>query len=254
MDIFTNTKPTKSISITFGDVSENHINNQKNGTLAQQGYSIEDLEFLKNKFEEKQIECELIRLDEVVEKDLGAGILIIRDGLKYFDINHNELFNELVNLNWDKKFLCPRRKRVLNKNARYNLCFSNQSQEPNYSEGKGRIYSFDDLKNLNKLRNDLGDFGDEFKELECEGNYYYNKKCYIGAHGDLERRRVVCAKCGSSMNLKYQWYQYSKKVKDEFNFVLNSGDMYIMSEKAVGHDWKKRNILTLRHSSNFDSL
>jgi len=254
MDIITNTKPSQSISITFGDVSINHVGNKKNGKLSLKGYSIEDLEFLKNKFEEKQIECELIRLDEVVEKDLGAGILIIRDGLKYFDINHNELFNELLNLVWDKKYLCRRRKRVLNKQARYNLTFSNESQEPNYSVGEGRIYSFDDLKNLNKLRNDLGDFGDEFKNLECEGNYYFSKKCYIGYHGDAERRKVCCCRLGSSMNLKYNWYQYSKKVKDEFNFVLNSGDMYIMSSKAVGHDWKKRNILTLRHSANFDSL
>jgi len=183
MDIFTNTKPSKSISITFGDVSVNHVGYKKNGKLSLQGYSIEDLEFLKKKFEEKQIECELIRLDEVVGKDLGAGILIIRNGLKYFDINHDELFNELLNLEWDKKYLCPRRGKVLNKHARYNLCFSNESQEPEYEQGKGRIYSFDDLKNLNKLRNDLADFGDEFKELEAEANYYYTRKCYIGWHG-----------------------------------------------------------------------
>jgi hypothetical protein len=30
---------------------------------------------------------------------------------------------------------------------------------------------------------------------------------------------------------------------------LNDGDMYIMSEKAVGTDWKKKNICTLRHSA-----
>ena len=81
------------------------------------------------------------------------------------------------------------------------------------------------IKNLNKLRNDLGDFGDEFKNLECEGNYYFSKKCYIGYHGDAERKKVFALRLGATMNLKYSWYQYSKKVKDEFNFVLNSGDM-----------------------------
>jgi len=254
MDVITNTKPSKTISITFGDVSENHYGNQKNGTLAKHGYSIQDLEFLKNKFEKKQIECELIRLDEVVGKDLGAGILIIKNGLKYFDIHHNELFNELVNLNWDKKFLCPRRKKVFNKKARYNLCFSNENQEPDYESGKGRIYNFDDLPTLNKVRNQLNEFGDEFKKLEVEGNYYYSKKCYIGYHGDAERKKVFALRLGASMNLKYQWYQYSKKVKDEFNFVFNSGDMYVMSQKTSGNDWKKRNILTLRHSADFDKL
>ena len=29
--------------------------------------------------------------------------------------------------------------------------------------------------------------------------------------------------------------------------------MYIMSEKAVGTDWKKKNIYTLRHSAGLDN-
>ena len=254
MDIITNTKPTKSISITFGDVSVNHYNNQKNGTLAKLGYSIEDLEFLKNKFEKKQIECELIRLDEVVEKDLGAGILIIRDGLKYFDINHDELFNELVNLEWDKKYLCPRRRRVLNKRARYNLCFSAKSQEPEYEQGKGRIYAFDDLKNLNKLRNDLGDFGDEFKELEAEGNLYFSKKCYISLHCDNERAKVYCIKLGRSMNLNFNLFYNKEKKFEEFKFLLNGGDMYVLTETAKGKDSRKKNTFYLKHAADFNGL
>lgn len=31
--------------------------------------------------------------------------------------------------------------------------------------------------------------------------------------------------------------------------ILNNGDIYIMSEKAVGTDWKKKNTLTLRHAA-----
>jgi len=30
---------------------------------------------------------------------------------------------------------------------------------------------------------------------------------------------------------------------------LEDGDMYIMSEKASGFDWKKRSIYTLRHAA-----
>ena len=30
---------------------------------------------------------------------------------------------------------------------------------------------------------------------------------------------------------------------------LNHGDMYIMSEKAVGNDWKLKNKPTLRHAA-----
>jgi len=30
---------------------------------------------------------------------------------------------------------------------------------------------------------------------------------------------------------------------------LHHGDMYVMSEKAVGTDWKQRKIATLRHAA-----
>jgi len=33
---------------------------------------------------------------------------------------------------------------------------------------------------------------------------------------------------------------------------FNHGDIYIMSDKAVGNDWKKRKIHTLRHAAGFE--
>ena len=32
-------------------------------------------------------------------------------------------------------------------------------------------------------------------------------------------------------------------------FNLKSGDLYIMSNKATGFDWKIKNILTIRHAA-----
>jgi hypothetical protein len=31
--------------------------------------------------------------------------------------------------------------------------------------------------------------------------------------------------------------------------MLNHGDLYVMSEKAVGQDWKRKVIPTLRHAA-----
>ena len=31
--------------------------------------------------------------------------------------------------------------------------------------------------------------------------------------------------------------------------MLNHGDFYVMSEKTVGFDWKRKSILTLRHAA-----
>lgn len=56
------------------------------------------------------------------------------------------------------------------------------------------------------------------------------------------------------MNLKYQWYHKGKEVQEgSFELTLTRGDMYIMSHKATGNDWKKRNIPTLRHAAGCPS-
>jgi hypothetical protein len=86
--------------------------------------------------------------------------------------------------------------------------------------------------------------------LVCEGNNYYdNTKCGIGFHGDAERRRVVALRLGGSMDMKWQWFRKSEPQGKPFEFSFNGGDLYIMSEKAVGTDWKCRNKRTLRHSA-----
>lgn len=77
-------------------------------------------------------------------------------------------------------------------------------------------------------------------------------KCYIGLHGDTERRLVVAFRLGASFPIFYQWYQWSKTVGHTIKFDLNNGDMYIMSDKAVGFDWKKKKIHTLRHAAGME--
>lgn len=52
------------------------------------------------------------------------------------------------------------------------------------------------------------------------------------------------------MPLHYVWYKAGKAItKNIIMPPLNHGDIYIMSEKATGFDWKKKNIYTLRHAA-----
>ena len=89
-----------------------------------------------------------------------------------------------------------------------------------------------------------------------EGNYYYdNSKTYIGLHGDSERIKVIGVRLGYSIPLYYRWYQNSVAQKDingnnlTLKILLNHGDIYIPSEKAVGTDWLKKKIWTIRHAA-----
>ena len=73
-------------------------------------------------------------------------------------------------------------------------------------------------------------------------------------HGDSERRIVVGARFGAdthTMPLKFQWFQMSAPVGSSVMIPLEHGDIYVMSEKAVGTDWMSdRKGLTVRHAVN----
>jgi hypothetical protein len=61
---------------------------------------------------------------------------------------------------------------------------------------------------------------------------------------------VVAIRTGdNSMNLHYQWFYDSKKIGKNYSIKVSPGDLYVMSEKAVGTDWKRKSILTPRHAT-----
>ncbi len=84
-------------------------------------------------------------------------------------------------------------------------------------------------------------FGGKQKIWKLGGNLYYNnKKCGIGFHGDSERKRVIACSLGDRRPIHWQWYHKSKPIRERIKFEIGNGDMYIMSEKASGFDWKKK--------------
>jgi len=245
-----------SICITAGEQSENHVGMQINGTgLSSCGFTSDELSKFKIQLDEKGISSEYYSLDEYLDdKDMVdvAGLLIIRNGVeKLINVDANEMLKEQLEFEWDKKYWDTRRQKVLNKRARYNVCYGINGQKPDYENKKGTIISYDKVPLLNKWKNTLYEmFGSKATNLEVEGNLYYDtKKCGIGFHGDSERKKVIACSLGDSRPIHWQWYYKSEKIGPRIKFTLNNGDMYIMSEKTTGYDWKKRNIKTLRHAA-----
>ncbi len=254
--------PKESWSITICESGENHTGMEILGKKASAGMSCELLKEAKIKAEADGYECKYFDLKELglsEEKERydradEAGVLVIRDVLDKFGATKEGLKQEMKNIDCDKKYFDVRRGKVLNKNARHNVCFDYREQEPDIANKKGRIVNINSLKNLKLVISNLHlYFGDEAKGLIAELNHYYDvKKCGIGFHGDTERRKVICVRLGESFPLHYYWYENSKRVGQRITLpILNEGDMYIMSDKAVGYDWKlrKNNRLTLRHAA-----
>ena len=227
----------QTISLTFGDAGENHVGNQMIGKFGDEGdgFTCEELQQLC-------VECD----GEYHDFGNDAGIAVFK-GLIDEEMQ-NAMLLEMNSFEWDQKFYDIRRKKVLNKHARTNVTFlEGESQEPNYEEAKGRIVNSHVLPLFTEFRgfvlkrfSDVLENSTKFQDLVCEGNNYYdNTKCGIGYHGDGERRRVIALR----------WFQNSSPQGDAFEFVFNGGDLYIMSEIAVGTNWKKKKIMTLRHSA-----
>lgn len=244
------------ITITFGDQAENHKGMQVIGNLAEEGFNLQDLENIKVNFENIGCRCTIYNLSKDINTDenLDAHLLLIKNGtgklLENVNKNATDLFKELISLDYDDKALMYGR--VVNKHARHNLCFSDFSQKSNYKKGKGSVVDFKDVKLLNHVRNRLDTFcGNKAKKLEAEANLYYDvNKCGIGYHGDSERKIVVGLRLGDKIPLVYQWYRSNEKVGDKIIFNnIENGDIYVMSEKTTGFDWKKKNIYTLRHAA-----
>ena len=128
-----------AICITAGEQSENHAGMQINGNgLSNNGFSIDDLRKIKYLLDEKNIENEMIILNNYLDDDNrkdsdDAAIIVIKNGVKKIsDVEPNELLSEQIKLEWDKKYWDTRRKKVLNKQARYNLCYGKEEQKPDY--------------------------------------------------------------------------------------------------------------------------
>ena len=246
------------ISLTFGDQGENNVGMKKVGNIVSKGNGISKEDILKiiNIFEINNYKCELYILNELCDIETEEAVVcVIRGGLNYilnkYGKNSKDLFKEMNTFEWDSKYYDTRRQKVLNKIARTNVCFGEESSEPDYENKKGRIVSYDKLYCLRLVKEELKNIlGEKGEHLICEGNRYYDmKKCGIGWHGDAERRKVIAFRLGASMNLCFNWYYKCERIGDMLNITLNDGDMYIMSEKAVGTDWRSKNIPTLRHAA-----
>ena len=243
----------QTFTITFGDQAENHKGMQKIGNLASEGFNLDDLKNAMSWFEKNGAKCKLILLNDLI-KDIKAEeayILIIQNGLDFILKNKassDEFYKEQQLLEKDKKAFMYGR--VVNKHARHNLCFSDFDQEPHYENAKGRIINFNKLELLNHVRNKLPEIlGNKAENLMAEGNYYFNDKCGIGWHGDSERKKVIGIRVGKSMPLLFNWFYKNNKIGLSYETILNHGDIYVMSEKTTGYDWKRSNLYTLRHSA-----
>jgi hypothetical protein len=237
----------QTITLTFSESVENHTGMEIIGVKSDTGISAEKCIQLAKRYNGLIYDLSSLIPEETKE----ACVVVLKDGLKkIFGIDKDKLYEEQASLEVDKKAFMYGR--VVNKHARHNLCFGEAHQAPNYEEGMGTVYAFDEVPLLKKIRCGLGEIsGEKGTNLQAEGNYYYDvKKCGIGFHGDTERKKVIAFRLGAKIPLCYAWYHDNEVISDVITIDnLEHGDMYVMSEKTTGFDWKSKTKYTLRHAA-----
>ena len=242
--------PSCVFTITCGNAGENHAGMEMLGTKweAGRGHTIADLEAFREKLTAAGETTEWVSMSH--EGELAA-VLVWKGGVEgLLGLGEMEsLFKEQAALNKDTKALM--RGRVVNKKARHNLCFAEKGHAADYAAGRGTVVAYDDVPMTKRLVEGMEAFFGRAKgSLIAEGNYYYDlKKCGIGFHGDTERRIVYAARLGASMPLHFQWFHRCEPVGERIVVPLAGGDVYVMSEKAVGADWRCSSKVTLRHAT-----
>ena len=277
---------SERMSLTMAPGGENNRGMEIIGRMPikGEGFTAEDIEGLGPYFKKLMGDKRVLVLDlnvlsmnydidERLDEEDQARVLILRDWAKGVD---KDIYKEIAPIRWDAEYLDPNKYRTeivdgkevkvrgkrMNKRARTNLCFvADREQEPSVYEGKGTIYDLKKMKKLNecveRLREDIAngliEIGSKTKVVinVVEGNRYYDlKKTGIGFHGDTERVVVICLSIGGfNYPMRWQWFKDGMPVGNAIDIWLNSGDVYIMSEKAVGADWKLKSKYTLRHSA-----
>jgi hypothetical protein len=268
------------IALTHGKGGENNAGMQIEGEkpIPNTGFTNKDLEILKTHYDEKNISTELI---PIKHEDFKHYVLVLRNIVDKTD----EMFKEWTSFTWDDwlydpkknkrdsngkpvldKYNNPVKGRVMKKHARSN-CVGREgiSKKPVPDIGQGTVVNTDTMPIYSKWKKDfmsdmqsaLTSAGSAKKigTYITEGNLYHDpKKTYIGWHGDRERVEVVCLSLGFKQGgypLRFCVFQNSKPISEVTEILLNDGDVYIMSEGAVGREWLKKKIKTIRHSAGF---
>jgi alkylated DNA repair dioxygenase AlkB len=252
-------------AITFGEVAILHVGSKEYGSGRRaNGYSVQELHQIAENLNRihspdiaKVISVSSALPDHLKDSSTDAAVLVIRRGAHIIGgICADSLLAEQRGVDYDKQFYDNRRKKTLHKRARYNIVFSSSTDtDIPHSEDycQCSIASFNSLPNLSQFREGLVETLGEThaSNLEAEGNCYYNKTSGIGFHGDSERKVVICLSLGKPTVLRYHWRLpgSSEHTLQPIDINIGHGDVYVMSEKATGYDWRMRSKVRVVHAA-----
>lgn len=254
------TKKRTAISLKFGDTERELLGKLSSMTLGSYysyGLTEKQLVEIHQKFPEQSTLTSFRKIPDHPD----ASILVLHGGVDLLvgEGHYQKLLQEMESQEPDKKH---RSKGVISKRRQYHaLSFSNFSQPTDYENQSCRVINFEEVPNLLALRRQLQDLIGELPYLTCDALYYFdldNKHVGYRTGGCRYRKIEIGVRLGEPMKIKFHWcYNFRPDGTDPMVIEVNPGDIYFLSEKAVGtehfHKTKnKKEIYTLIHSAGTD--
>lgn len=252
---------TPRYAVTFGEVAILHVGGKELGDNRRDtGFQVDELAQIHRNLRSKGVEAEHVMISDALPEELrpahSASVLVIRNGAAHFCKDAgaaDKMLAEQRGIPYDKKFWNARQKKTMHKRARYNTTFAEHDVAPSEDFQTPSTHAFPPT--LAAFRNGLPSvLGDKAVGLSAEGNHYFEPKSGIGYHGDAERKIVICLSLGGSSVLRYHWRLpgSSEHTLSPVDVRVSHGDVYIMSEKATGFDWKCRSRVRVVHGAGSD--
>lgn len=246
-------------AITFGDVAVAHVGGVAVGaTIRAQGFTVDELRAVAAAHADDVGACELLMLSDVLPEALRVGneaaVLVLRGAAaRLLHVDADALLREQrERVAYDDKYWDARRRVTLNKRARYNAVFADEACAHSADYAQPTVHAFSDVPMLARVRARLfALLGAKAANLNAEGNYYYRAASGIGYHGDTDRRMVVCLCLGGEATVRFHWRLpgSSDHTLRATNVRVQHGDVYVMSDKATGYDWRLRSRARVVHAA-----
>lgn len=242
-------------ALTLGEQAEIRVGSTLMGKgLAKHGLSVGELKAIGEKIGGCDFRILSESLDKKNQPGNEAAVLLIKNGVDRMvgEGSADAMLAEQQGVKYDTQYFDHRRQKTVTNRARLNVVFGSIGIPHSDDYSQGSVIGWDTVPTFSLLRATLPSFvGDKAKDLNGEGNFYHHSDAYIGFHGDGERKIVIGTSLGKTSTLRFYWRAPHSSIahKPPFDFVVEHGDIYIMSEKASGNDWRYRSKYRLVHAA-----
>lgn len=248
----------KSIGIFFGEDLEKvdiYKRDIQNGQNINAGFNIADMRIARFLFEQVDCETEFYILNQKIGIPTEvAAVLVIKKGidklLEFVNSTSDDMFKELSAVKWNKKEIINGKSK--NTKNYWNIKMNELTDDINinYEKKIPNMIDYNNIPLTHRIRDIIPNFiGDKAKDLEGTGyNYWDVTKTGKTWNAQTDKRKIFGVHLGESSQIYFQWYFNDVPKGQRMAIDLEHGDMYFLSEKAVGFDGNKVNAPILRHA------